>query len=112
MDLQTHTHRQVQMHMTAKIVAEKLASKAKNSKVFTRHFSDDTTYFVPLDNKPIVVEKFEDGKFTKYVNNDGNPFQKLFGKSPLFEQAEALLSFSYEKSNKKFLLIDLQRGGL
>ena len=34
---------QVQMHMTAKIIAEKLLAKAKNSKVFTRHFSYDTS---------------------------------------------------------------------
>ena len=38
MDLQTHTRKQVQMHMAAKIIAEKLVTKANNSKVFTRHF--------------------------------------------------------------------------
>ena len=33
MNLQAHTRKQVQMHMTAKIIAEKLVAKAKSSKV-------------------------------------------------------------------------------
>lgn len=45
MDLQTHTSKQVQMHMTAKVIAEKLAAIARNSKVLTRHFSYDISYF-------------------------------------------------------------------
>ena len=36
--------------MTAKIIAEKLVAKAKTSKVFTRHFLYDTSYFATLDN--------------------------------------------------------------
>ena len=56
--------------MTPKVIAEKLATKAKNSTVFTRHFSYNASCFATLDNKPINVEKFVDGEFTKYVNND------------------------------------------
>ena len=69
-DLQSHTRKQVQIHMTPKVIAEKLATKAKNSKVFTRHFSHNASCFATLDSKPINVEKFVDGEFTKYVNND------------------------------------------
>ena len=105
MGLQTRTRKQVQMHMTAKIIAVKLAAKAKNSEVFTRHFSYYTFYFAKLDNEPI---RFVDGEFTKYVNNDGKPCQKLLGKGSLLEQAEALVHFSYEASNEKFMLVDLQ----
>ena len=50
MNLQAHTRKQGQMHMTAKIIAEKLVAKAKTSKVFTRHFLYDTSYFATLDN--------------------------------------------------------------
>ena len=32
----------------------------------------------------------------------------MLGKSSLLEQAEALVHFSYEASNEKFLLVDLQ----
>ena len=108
MDLQTHTRKQVQMHITVKIIAEKLVTKAKNSKVFTRHFSYSTSYFATLDNEPITVERFADGEFTTYVNNDGNPCLKMLVKSSLFEQAETFVHFSYESSSEKLLLVDLQ----
>ena len=96
------------MHITAKIIADKLVTKVKNSEVFSRYFSYDASYFATLDNEPITVERFVDGEFTTYVNNDGNPCQKVLGKSSLFEQAEVLVHFSYEASNEKLLLVDLQ----
>ena len=108
MNLQAQTRNQVQMYMTAKIIAEKLVAKGKNSKVSTRQFLYDTFYFAILDNEPITLERFVDGEFTKQVNNDGNPCQKVLGKSSLFKQAEALVHFSYKASNEKFLLVDLQ----
>ena len=54
------------------------------------------------------MERFLDSEFTKYVNNDGSPCQKVLGKSSLFKEAEALVQFSYETSNKKFLVVDLE----
>ena len=64
-------------------------------------------FFATLDNEPITVERFVDGEFTKYVNKDGNPCQKMLGKSSIFEQAEASVHFSYKASNKALLLVDL-----
>ena len=83
--------------MTAKVLAEKLAAKAKNSKVFARYFSYDTSYF-----EPITVEIFVDDKFTKYTNNDGNPCQKVLSKSSIIEQAETLVYFFKEQTTKSF----------
>ena len=40
------------------------------------------------------------------MNHYGNPW--VLGKSSLFEQAEALVHFSYKASNEKFLLADLE----
>ena len=40
------------------------------------------------------------------MNHYGNPW--VLGKSSLFEQAEALVHLSYEASNEKFLLADLE----
>ena len=39
MDLQTPTYKLIQLHIAAKVIAEKQAAKAKTSNVFTRHFS-------------------------------------------------------------------------
>ena len=55
------------------------------------------------------MERLVNGEFTKYVNNVGDPYKKVLGRSSLFVQAEALEHFSYEASNDKFLLlVDLQ----
>ena len=70
--------------MTAKITAEKLAAKTKNSKVLTRHSSYNTTYVTTMEKEPITVERFVDDKFTKYVNSNENPCQRVLGKSFLF----------------------------
>ena len=54
------------------------------------------------------MERFVDGNFKKYVNNDRNRCQKVLGKSSIFKQAEAWVHFFYKGSNEKFLLNDLQ----
>ena len=69
----------------------------------------DASYFTTLNNEPITAEKFVDGEFIKYLNKDGKLCQKVLGKSSLFEPAEALVRFSYEASNEKFLQVDLWR---
>ena len=61
-----------------------------------------------MDNEQATAERFADSEFTKYVNKDGNPCQKLLRKSSLFEQEEVLVHFSYEASNEKFLLVDVE----
>ena len=38
MILQAHARKQIKMYITAKIIAEKLVAKAKNSEIFTWHF--------------------------------------------------------------------------
>ena len=103
MDIQTHTRKQVQMQVTAKIIDEKLAGKAKSPQ-----FLEGIFRTIHLISKQRAVESFVDGEFTKYVNNDGNPCRKVFGKSSLFDQADAFVHFSYEASNEKFLMVNLQ----
>ena len=105
MDLQADTGKQLQMHMTTKIIAEKLTAKAKNLKVFTRRFLYDISYFAILGNEPSTVERFPDGEFTKYLNNNGNLCQKILGKSFLFKQAEALVHFPMKQATKSFCLL-------
>ena len=61
-----------------------------------------------MDNEQATAERFADSEFTKYVNKDGNPCQKLLRRSSLFEQEEVLVHFSYEASNEKFLLVDVE----
>ena len=78
MNLQTRTRKQRKMHMT--VFYCKTSSKSKKLQSFYKAFSYDTFYFATLDNEPITVEKIIDGEFKKYVNNNGNPCQKVLGK--------------------------------
>ena len=111
MDLQTHTRKQIQMHMTAKVTAEKLAVKTKNLKFFATHSSYDVSYFTTLDVEPITVERFVDGEFTNYVNNNGNPCLKVFGKSSIIEplMKHATKSFCWLICNRQIINYAIQR---
>ena len=104
MDLQTHTRKQIQMYMTAKVIAEKLAVKAKNLKVFTRHSLYDVSYFTTLD-------RFVDGEFTNYVNNNGNPCLKVFGKSSITKplMKHVTKSFCWLICNRHIINYAIQR---
>ena len=57
----------------------------------------------------MTIEIFQSGEFVKYINNDGHiiPFENR--KEQLL--AEILTHFSYVKSKKKLLLVDIQGTG-
>ena len=105
------TRKQIQMHMVAKVIAQKMTKKCKGMDIFKSNFSYDEAFFSELENEPITVENFVEGDFTKYVTNDGNSCVPDVGKDAIFEQAEALVHFSFEDSSKKLLLLDIQGSG-
>ena len=97
--------------MVAKVIAQKMTKKCKGMDIFKSNFSYDEAFFSELENEPITVENFVEGDFTKYVTNDGNSCVPDVGKDAIFEQAEALVHFSFEDSSKKLLLLDIQGSG-
>ena len=104
--LETHTRKQVQMHVVARYKAP-----AK----FGQCFSYDTVYFSTLDSRPVTVEKYIGGNFTKYINHDGTVSSSLIALGEMqqeqVEKAETLAHFIYEAWGKKFMLLDLQGTG-
>ena len=68
-----------------------MMKKCKDIEIFKNNFSYDEAYFGLLENEPVTVEKFVEGNFAKYVNNDGNPCVRDISKRVIFEQAEALV---------------------
>ena len=52
-----------------------------------------------------------EGEFIKYINNNGKIGNPIHGKKIFYEKAEALAHFSYEDSDEKLLLVDLQGSG-
>ena len=55
------------------------------------------------------MEEFISGKFNKYTNNNGDLFAEE--SDIIGQKAECLSHFSYEKSEKKLLLVDVQGSG-
>ena len=56
----------------------------------------------------VTVEEFIDGNFTKYINNTGMVCGVA---SEVRDKCENLAHFSYERSNKELMVIDMQGSG-
>ena len=104
-----HTKKVVQMHMLAKNFAEQLAKKLKeNGKLveYGQTFKYRKIFMAQPGN--IVVEQFVEGEFVKFLNNTG----AVCGEdSELRQKAESLTHFSYEKSDKQLMIVDVQGCG-
>ena len=60
-------------------------------------------------SKPVTIEEYVEGEFQKYVNNNGvcitspaEQFDEIYGK------AQCLVHFSYQISERKLMLLDIQ----
>ena len=56
----------------------------------------------------VTIEEFIKGDFRKFVNNDGSISSE---KTTFCQKAECLVHFSFEKSNRKLMLLDIQGAG-
>ena len=57
-------------------------------------------------NEIVTIEEYAAGDFVKYVNNTGKTHANK--NDDQYTKAESLVHFSYVKSNKKLLLVDIQ----
>ena len=60
----------------------------------------------------VTVEQFIPGQFVTYVNNTGNIIPVNDVNSTRGQKAECLVHFSYIKSHKKLMLVDIQGSSL
>ena len=108
---ETFARRAVQAHMLAKNFADQfrasLVSHVKTS--FGSAFSYGKATFGKIleTGEVIMVEDFIPGKFSKYINNDGKIIHDA-AKRTLTAKAECLAHFTYTKSEKELLLVDIQ----
>ena len=54
----------------------------------------------------ITLEEFIDGKFDKYINNDGQSCSRR--ERVIVKKAECLVHFSFESSKKELMIVDIQ----
>ena len=106
--LESHTKKTVQMHMLARNVAIQLKEAME--------LTIDSGYEAPLkynkvffgvtdDGEYVSVEEYVSGTFMKYINNDGISCAE---ESDASKKAGCLAHFSYEKSEKKLIILDIQ----
>ena len=111
--LEEHTKRVVQMHYLARNFAAKLKEEliaSDNEILFGETMSYKKIYMGTIDREYVTVEEFIDGTFHKYINNNGNICQGE-NADPLTKKAESLAHFSYERSQKEVMLLDIQGCG-
>ena len=105
--------KQVQMHMFARNYVKLL--KAEAPKEYGEHFKMGKAYHATTTKgEPLFIEPFIEGRFDKYVNNNGTVSSVRNGdeqQQELQSKAEALCHFSYSRSSKFAMVLDIQGCG-
>lgn len=107
-----HTRKVVQMHMLSKNLAAKLKNdltRKGNLEQYGETLEYKKIYLGKMEGDKIVtVEEYVEGEFSKYLNNTG----MLCGvDSDVRQKAESLAHYSYERSNKELMIVDMQGSG-
>ena len=107
-----HTKKAVQMHLLARNLASQLAKclTPEAALNFGQTLQYRNVYYGETkDNECVTIEEFIDGKFTKYLNNNG--MLCVDPSDAVGQKAECLTHFSHAKSEGKLLLVDIQGSG-
>ena len=107
MSLEDHTRKQVQMNAVARHLTKKFAKNVPPE--FGRTFEYIKVFFAVFKEQPVTVEEYVEGEFQKYVNNNGmcitSPAE---GFDEIYAKAQCLVHFSYHRSERKLMLLDIQ----
>ncbi len=108
-----HARTSIQVQALANNFAEQIAVKVERDgkkDVFGKPFRYVDAFLgkIQSTNEVVTIEQFASGTFQKYVNNDASlSHNKDIEKQ---RKAESLVHFSFVKSNKRLLLVDIQGG--
>ena len=111
--LEEHTKKVVQMHYLARNFAAKLKEEllaSDNEILFGETMSYKKIYMGMIGEEYVTVEEFIEGTFRKYINNNGSICESG-NADPLIKKAECLAHFSYERSEREVMLLDIQGCG-
>ena len=105
---EAHARKSVQLHELASDFAEKLKID-----LIDKNYNGEFFRYVKVGfgealstSEIVTIEKFIPGEFSKYVNNDGTINFEYQNDKRLM--AETLCHYSYYKSEKKLMLLDIQ----
>ena len=116
--IETLSKKAIQAHTLAKNVAEnliKVCHEKNAEKEFGTFFRYNQAFLGSRtnegNNQVLMVEDFVVGDFKKFINNDGGIVHGGPDDLELLLKAECLAHFSYEKSGKNFMIVDVQGSG-
>ena len=67
------------------------------------------SFFAVFKKQPVTIEEFVQGEFHKYVNNNGFHIPSTSVEfDEVYEKAQGLVHHSYQISEKKLMLLDVQ----
>ena len=92
------------MHALARHFAQMMYNEAPLE--YGDTFTFTKLYYGKFKEESVTVEKFIEGKFVKYVNNTGDIV--VNDQSPIALKAESFAHYSYIKSGKQFIIVDIQ----
>lgn len=101
---EVHTRKNVQMQILARNLASSLKKQAP--KEFGETFSYAKVYFGKCGGEIVTIESHINGEFRKYINNNGHII--LQDSSETAVKAETFAHYTYEKSEKKLMVLDVQ----
>ena len=106
---QTHTQKSVQMHSLARNFASQMKDKIVTEQIegFGQTFERRKIFMGKMDDGKYVTIEFIDDDFVKYINNNG----KLCENGDVCDKAQAFAHFTYEKSQGKLIVLDIQGAG-
>jgi hypothetical protein len=105
--MEIHTRKTVQMHCLARNFAKSLENECPPE--YGDTFKYNKVYYGKMGSEYITLERFIDGEFVKYINNTGDV--TLPDGSEIVSKAETFVHYTYHKSSKQLMILDIQGVG-
>ena len=96
------------MHSLAKYYASLMEKESSAHKEFGESFRYSKVYLARSEGQLVTLEPYLEGKFIKYINNDG---EIIVSGNEVASKAEAFAHFTYAKLQKAIMVLDIQGTG-
>jgi len=107
---ENHTKKSVQMHYLTHNFASQLKEQIEKEQLmeFGQTFEYKKVFMGKTDSGEFIsIEEYIDGDFIKYINNNGEVCEK----GTVCDKAQAFVHFTYENSEGKLIVRDIQGAG-
>ena len=111
--IEIHSRKQVQMHTVARQLTKQFSTIVPEE--FGQSFAYNKVFYSRFNGKPVTVEEFVSGQFTKYVNNDGKCIipkaDAHLEFKEISDKAQCLVQYTSVITEEKLMLLDVHGSG-